>query len=56
MSDEEIREKIEQISATIGLDFEDEVLSDDEKDALLKYAFGEISRDELIEMYEVKRK
>lgn len=56
MSEEEIKEKIEQLSASIGLDFEDEALSDYEKDALLKYAYGEINRDELVKMYEGKKK
>ena len=34
MSEEEIKNKIEQISASIGLDFDDNELSNNEKDAL----------------------
>ena len=44
MSEEEIKNKIKQISASIGLDFDDNELSNNEKDALLDYALKKITK------------
>ena len=49
MMEDELRKKIEEISASIGLDFEDENLSDEEKNALFRYALKEIDKEEFID-------
>ena len=50
MMEDELRKKIEEISASIGLDFEDENLSDEEKNALFRYALKEIDKEEYIRL------
>ena len=56
MMEDELRKKIEEISASIGLDFEDENLSDEEKNALFRYAFKEIDKEEYIRLCGKKKK
>ena len=56
MMEDELRKKIEEISASIGLDFEDENLSDEEKNALFRYALKEIDKEEYIRLCGKKKK
>lgn len=56
MTEEEIRTKIKQVSATIGMDTEDRELTEDEQDALLQYIYGNISKKELEEKFGSKLK
>ncbi len=51
MTNDELKNKIEQVSATMGLDFEDEELTEFEKEALLHYVQGNIGEEELISIF-----
>ena len=51
----EIKNKIEQISASIGLDFDDNELSNNEKDALLDYALKKITEKEYVQSYKEEK-
>lgn len=55
MSEEEIKNKIEKISASIGLDFDDNELSNKEKDALLDYALKKITEKEYVQSYKEEK-
>ena len=56
MMEDELRKKIEEISASIGLECEDENLSDEEKNALFRYALKEIDKEEYIRLCGKKKK
>lgn len=56
MSEEELGKIIEQISATMGMDIDDEELSEAEKQALLEYYRGKVTKEELIEVFKGKAK
>lgn len=51
MTKEELKEKINEVSATIGLDLEDRELTDKEKEALLNFIYGNITKEEFIKVY-----
>ena len=46
-TEESIQKSIEQVSASMGLDFEDEELTESQKGALLQYYNGLLSKEEL---------
>jgi len=56
MDNDELMDKIEQISATIGMDIEDEELKENEKKALLNLACGKITLEEYYDEYRGKNK
>jgi hypothetical protein len=51
MTDDDLRKTIEQVSASMGMDFEDSELNEEEKEALLSYIHGSISKEELISIF-----